>query len=76
MSVDGLDGATMTVAGSDNPPAGSTLVDLEPDRARAVKVYITAPMDAVTSGRSVLRFTVTDTDDTETNSYKTTFEAP
>ena len=76
LAISGIDSAAMTVAGSDAAATGTLTVELEPDKIRAVKVYVTVPKANITSGRSVLTFTVSDTDGAETNGYKASFEAP
>jgi polyferredoxin len=43
LTISGLPGATLEVAGSDAPPAASTTFEVEPDKLRALRVYVTAP---------------------------------
>ncbi|NNE25042.1 MAG: cytochrome c oxidase accessory protein CcoG [Rhizobiales bacterium] len=76
LEIAGVAGATMTVAGSDAPGSSSALVDIGADKLRAIKVYVRIPQANVVSGRSKLKFTVSDTAGSETSTYEANFEAP
>lgn len=72
----GLEGATMRIAGSNNRPTPSLLVEVNPDKMRAVKVYVTAPVSALKSRRSSFTIRAIALRGAETTQANVTFEAP
>lgn len=76
LTVAGIDGATMTIAGSDAVASTSAVIDIGADKLRALKVYVRAPRNALASGRNDLNFTVTDLSGDETSTYDANFVAP
>ena len=43
LTISGLEGAALEVAGSDAPPSTATTFEVEPDKLRRLRVYVTAP---------------------------------
>jgi len=77
LSLEGLDGATMTAVGLEDQPAGSTLtVPVEPDRIRQLKLFVTLPADRPREKTKSFRFQVLDKPSGESDSYDASFFAP
>ena len=76
LSVSGLEGATMTVAGRDDAPATSLDFAVKPDKLLSIKVYVKAPPENLSGRTSELTFTVTNDVDKETARYDARFEGP
>jgi polyferredoxin len=79
LSLEGLDGATMSISGIDEAAARSFAVPVEPDRLRNLKVFVQLPADAVralSDGHSTFRFRAEDRAGTEADDYVATFNAP
>jgi cytochrome c oxidase accessory protein FixG len=76
LSAKGLEGATMTVAGSDKAPAGFLEVKVGPDKLRSLRVYVTVNKSRLSSSQTPLYFTVEDTLSDEVTTYKAVFEGP
>jgi cytochrome c oxidase accessory protein FixG len=76
VSISEITGASMTVAGSDADAATTTLVEVGPDKQKAVKIYVRAPVASISSGQNAISFQVKDVAGEETSSYSSKFEAP
>jgi polyferredoxin len=76
LSLDGLDGATMTITGIDLPDTREVFMVLEPDRLRNLRVFVRVPADRVVPGASNFTFTVAERQGPETASYSAIFHAP
>jgi cytochrome c oxidase accessory protein FixG len=76
LTVSGLPGAMMTIAGSDAEPASALTLDVEPDKVRSVKVYVRAAADVLTSEHSAISFTIVEGNGGETSGYTSSFAAP
>jgi cytochrome c oxidase accessory protein FixG len=72
VGLDGLPGAEMTMAESTMGPARSVSVDVEPDKVRSMKVYVTAPAQSLAGESTPFSFTLADT---AANGEATTREA-
>jgi cytochrome c oxidase accessory protein FixG len=57
LSISGLPGAVLEVAGSDAAPSTSVTFEVEPDKLRQLRVYVTAPVERE---RSEFLFTLTE----------------
>ncbi len=76
LEMQGLPGGTMTVAESGAPEARTTIIGVEPDRLRTLKVFVRVPADAVQPGSQEFRFVVSDSASDESDYYDATFVAP
>jgi cytochrome c oxidase accessory protein FixG len=79
LSLEGLEGATMSISGIDEAPARAFAVPVEPDRLRNLKVFVQLPADAARAlerGQASFRFRAEDRAGTETDEYVATFNAP
>ncbi|MGY6707782.1 MAG: cytochrome c oxidase accessory protein CcoG [Rhizobiaceae bacterium] len=76
LSLEGLEGATMMLGGSDMPEAREVFVMLEPDRLRNLRVFVRMPADVVEPGATSFTFNVEERQGLETASYSAIFHAP
>lgn len=76
LALDGLEAAVMAVSGSDLPAARSAKIDVNADKLRSVRIYVSVPAGAVDGERTGFRFIVRDTGGDEQVSYDATFHAP
>ena len=76
LSIKGLQGATMEIAGSDNVPAKFIEVKVGPDKLRSLKVYVKTARSNLPSARHELQIQVEDTLSDEAASYNAVFEGP
>lgn len=77
VSLDGLEGATMSVnGGAQQISDRSVTVPVEPDRLKALKVFVRQPADLIRAERQTFRFVVQDETNGENNAYTATFIAP
>jgi len=76
LSVKGIDGALMQIAGSDKAPAGFVEIKVEADKLRSLKVYVKAHRKSLSTTRNPLQITVEDTLGDEAVSYQAIFEGP
>ena len=76
LSIEGLDGATMSITGIDGPPSRSFAIPVDPDRLRSLKVHIRQPLDNVVGGKTSFRLTAEDKSSGEKDIYNATFDAP
>ncbi len=75
LSLDGLDGATMSIIGMDGFEGRSAAVDVEPDRLKTLKVYVRQPADAIRESMQPFRIVVEDPSSAEKDVYEATFES-
>ena len=76
LSIEGLPGATMRIAGIDQPPGVSFAIPVEPDRLRELRVNILQPRDLVTPKTATFRIIAEDKSSFERDSYIANFHAP
>jgi len=76
VTLDGLPGATMRVNGMSEVDVRSFVVNVEPDEATTLKVFVTVPADEIESKVESFHFDVKDVDSAEADSYKAVFNAP
>lgn len=76
LSIEGLPGATMEINEIDQPAGVSFAVPVEPDRLRALKVFVSQPKEYVEPGSVRFRLLVEDKQSAEADSYNAIFEAP
>ncbi len=60
IDIEGLPGASMTMAGLDLPPSRNISVAVEPDRLRSVKLYVSSPPGALSGEATEFTFKVTE----------------
>jgi cytochrome c oxidase accessory protein FixG len=70
-----LPGASMTMTGSDAPPTTSLPVDVEADKLRAIRIYVSAPHDGL-EPEQTFHFEVKEVGGAETATYSAYFHAP
>ena len=76
VTLQGLTGAEMSVVGIDRPEDHAFAVEVEPDRAKTLKVYVRQPADQVSGTSQSFNFVVEDKSSFESDVYTATFEAP
>ncbi|MFH2016930.1 MAG: cytochrome c oxidase accessory protein CcoG [Pseudomonadota bacterium] len=76
LSIEGLPGATMRIAGIDQPPGVSFAIPVEPDRLRELRVNILQPRELVTPNPARVRIIGDDMSSFELDSYVAYFLAP
>jgi hypothetical protein len=76
VALDGLPGATMWFAGDDSHGARAVAVDVEPDRLREIKVFVSQSAESVRPGLTGFDFTVRDLAGSENGSAAAEFYAP
>ncbi|MCG6114724.1 MAG: cytochrome c oxidase accessory protein CcoG [Mesorhizobium sp.] len=76
LSLEGLEGATMMLAGFDMPEAREVFVMLEPDRLRNLRVFVRMPPEGVEPGATSFTFHVEEGQGLEAASYSAIFHAP
>jgi cytochrome c oxidase accessory protein FixG len=77
VAIDGLPGAGMWLAGNDDhQPVRAIAVDVEADRLREIKVFVSQPGDIAKPGLTGFRFTVRDLDGSESGHAASDFYAP
>ncbi|WP_274628225.1 cytochrome c oxidase accessory protein CcoG [Arvimicrobium flavum] len=76
VTLQGLPDARMNVVGSSQPDDRSFAVQVEPDRLKTLKVYVTQPANLVQRGAQAFNFVIEDKSSFETDSYTASFEAP
>ncbi len=74
LSIKGLEGASMKIAGSDNAAARFVEVKVGPDRLRSLKVYVKSKKGNQAIAGNDLQFIVEDTLSDEKTSYDAVFE--
>jgi len=76
ITVDGIRGATMTIAGHEPKNAMGGSLDVGQDEVATYRIFITAPRDQIKPGSTPLVFVLTDTASGETKRYETVFRGP
>jgi cytochrome c oxidase accessory protein FixG len=77
LSIDGLPGGRMAVNGIEQDHIGHAVnVPVEPDRVRALRVFISQPPQLVQPGTQEFTITVEDKQSNEIDIYRANFEAP
>jgi cytochrome c oxidase accessory protein FixG len=76
LSIEGLPGAEMTIAGLDEVMGRSADIPVEPDKLRALHVLLTVPPQLLQAGETPFNIIAADKQSFETDSYSATFEVP
>lgn len=76
LSIGGMKGALMKIAGSDSAAAKFIEIKVGPDRVRPLKVYVSVPKDALKEAQNDLTFKVEDTLSDEESTYDSVFDGP
>ena len=76
LSIEGLPGAVMSLPELGDAPGTSFDVPVEPDRLRALRVFVAQPRDALTPGAVGFRLIAEDPAAGERDVYEAVFEAP
>jgi len=75
LSLDGMPEATMKIIGFSEVPGRIFAIEVSPDQATALKVYVTLPRDAA-KGEASFHFLAEDRASHESNSYSANFFVP
>ena len=76
LRVEGIDGASLALAGSSAPATQTLEITAEPDKQRTVKIYVTAYPAYLTGESTPFRFLVEEVGGEETAAYDAKFAAP
>jgi cytochrome c oxidase accessory protein FixG len=76
LSIEGLPGATLSIEGMDEAKGRSALIPVEPDKLRALKVYISQPSNLVQPGQTSFRLKANDPQSFEMDVYDAEFVSP
>jgi cytochrome c oxidase accessory protein FixG len=76
LSIVGLPGAEITIAGVDGTQGQSADITVEPDKLRALHVFVTVPPQAHKAGQSPFSIIANDKQSFETDTYSAIFEVP
>ncbi|WP_192180390.1 cytochrome c oxidase accessory protein CcoG [Mesorhizobium amorphae] len=76
VTMQGLQGAEMSVVGIDLPAARSFAIPVEPDRLKMLKVFVRQPANQVDDTAQTFKFRVEDMARFESDEYTATFNAP
>jgi hypothetical protein len=66
----------MSIVGIDEPLARSAVVTVEPDKLKALKVFVKVPRDLVSGAAANFSFFVQDQSGPDRDHYVATFNAP
>lgn len=76
VGTEGLPGSVIRQSGSDDPAAESLSVEVEADKVRAVRLFVTVPREEIGGARTDFDFTVKQIGGDDTASVTTRFDAP
>ena len=76
LAVEGLPGGEISLAGATVSSGNIVFLEIEPDKLRAIKVYLSVKREDLTRTSTPFRFIVRDADGIETRTYTASFEAP
>ena len=76
IAVDGLNGATLKLEGSDLGQTGDDILDVKANQLRNVRAFVTLPKDAIAAKTSDFAFKITDSASADTVTANVRFEAP
>jgi cytochrome c oxidase accessory protein FixG len=76
LSIDGLPGAQIAIAGMDIAAGRSADIPVEADKLRALHVLVTVSQQLLTGGETRFRIVASDRQSFETDIYNATFEVP
>jgi cytochrome c oxidase accessory protein FixG len=76
VSIEGLSGATLSVAEHDNVTPSSLIVQLEPDKVTALRAYVQLPPGALPASKAQFGIVATSEDGAIHSRTETTFEVP
>ena len=76
IALDGLDGATLKLEGSDLGQGANGTLDVKANQLRNVRAFVTLPKDAIAAKTTDYAFKVVDTSSADTVSANVRFEAP
>ncbi|MDP1731334.1 MAG: cytochrome c oxidase accessory protein CcoG, partial [Devosia sp.] len=76
LALEGLPGATMTLAGSTAEPSPSLTIDLDPDKVLPLRLYIRADLAALPAAHNTFRLVAQSIDGTARAETQAKFKAP
>lgn len=65
----------MTIVGIDEAPSRVMSVDVDPDKLKTIRVYVSQPLDQIKEGET-FKFIVKDIGGSETDTYVANFNIP
>jgi cytochrome c oxidase accessory protein FixG len=74
VALGGLEGAVMSLTGSDAAPGRAFEIDVEADKLRAIKVYVSAKPETLSGQQTPFRFEIAESE--EMKAYDAIFNAP
>jgi cytochrome c oxidase accessory protein FixG len=76
LGLEGIEGAVMAATESTADPARSLSIDVEADRLRSIKVYVTAPRSSLKGEATDFAFTIAQPEDGEATRHGAIFHGP
>jgi len=76
LSIDGLPGASMSIAGLGDVTGRSADIPVDPDKLRALHVFVTVSPQLLKAGETSFHIVVSDHQSFETDTYEAAFEVP
>jgi polyferredoxin len=76
LSIEDLPGATMSIVGIDQPLERTAVITVEPDKLKALKVFVKVPRELVSGAATNFNFFVQDQSGPDRDHYVATFNAP
>jgi cytochrome c oxidase accessory protein FixG len=76
VSLKGLPGGRMTIAGSQQPPATQVDVSVKPDKLRSFRVFVQVPKQNIVVNQTEFEFRVSHQGGTEKTTYRAQFNGP
>ncbi|CDX21644.1 Nitrogen fixation protein FixG (fragment) [Mesorhizobium sp. ORS 3324] len=76
VTLEGLDGAEMSIVGIDQAPSRSFSVPVEPDRLKTLKVFVRQPAGQIKKPVQSFEFRIEDKASSESAEYTANFNAP
>jgi cytochrome c oxidase accessory protein FixG len=76
LSIEGLPGSEIEISGMENVKGQNAAVPVEPDKLRALRVFVTVSPNSLKTGGTPFRIVVKDPQSFETDTYNATFEMP
>jgi polyferredoxin len=76
LSIEGMPEAAMMLAGFEQPPSRSFDIDVEADKLRSVKAYVTMPRQAIDQETIAFSFVLTSKEGSESSEHPAIFHGP
>ncbi len=76
LSLEGLPGGVMSINDIPQPPGVSFAIPVEPDKLRALRVFVSIPPEHMLAGKNGFKLIAEDKQSFEKDTYDAVFEAP